>query len=105
VTRFLAILAAIALLWLALEAGLRKLRRSPAGRQISFLWRALSNSGGSATPPTAARPAKADPTALVRCSVCSVHVAEERSIRRAVGAGEAVVFCSEACAEAASHRG
>jgi hypothetical protein len=98
-TRFLAIVALIALLWIALEVGLRKLQRSPTGRQVSAIWRALSafRSAATAASPTQTETHKS--SQLVRCSVCDVHVAKERSYRSA--GQEEGLYCSEACAQIA----
>ena len=100
-TRFLAIVALIALLWIALEVGLRKFQRSPTGRQLSALWRALSGVRSAvAGAPRASKRQKG--SQLVRCSVCEVHVAKERSYRPP--GQETAVYCSEACAQAAGQQ-
>ena len=49
-----------------------------------------------ATAPPEARQATSQ---LVRCSVCEVHVAKDRSYS---APGETAVYCSEACAQAAA---
>lgn len=99
-TRFLAIVALIALLWIALEVGLRKLQRSPTGRQLSAIWRALSAFRSAATAASPAQTETHKSSQLVRCSVCDVHVAKERSYRSA--GQEEGLYCSEACAQTAA---
>ena len=98
-TRFLAIVALIALLWIALELGLQKFRRSPTGRQLSSIWRVLSGVRTAATRATAPPQARQATSQLVRCSVCEVHVAKDRCY---TAPGETAVYCSEACAQAAA---
>lgn len=99
-TRFLAIVALIALLWIALEVGVRKLQRSPTGRQLSAIWRALSGFRSAATAASQAKTETHKSSQLVRCSVCDVHVAKERSYRSA--GQEEGLYCSEACAQTAA---
>jgi hypothetical protein len=109
-TKLLALVALVVLLWLALRRARAAFLASPRGQELRSIWQLLRQIGavtqGGAEPSTGAtgrgggdhhRPtATSSPTLLVRCTVCGTHVPEERARRRATR-----VYCSAACEQRA----